>query len=320
VTHPAADALTSKAMVVLQERPVVPFTTWLAEGLRLCSETGRGLQLVTPPESRITMPLRLVLTGPNSRWVVRADGGYYDGLTGVPLRWDGEMFIVEPEARAYAPNYTAPPTGPVGAQLTVTFRVRHTPGSTIGGAAERLCRALTGEPPGGWGTSEPATAVWRLEDLGEMFGSRVSTAVWLTLVGGDGAGRPAVGTMLLSQVGDAAEEAVTLVVGYADPQAAPIASLPTVVGALAADYALISCFAQASPGLTDLTTGPRWVGPAAPVGLAVGGSAPGPPGIPGQRIGEMTSPTMWYSLGDGRRQEGWQRYEQLTGYLRAQAS
>jgi hypothetical protein len=28
---------------------------------------------------------------------------------------------------------------------------------------------------------------------------------------------------------------------------------------------------------------------------------------------------MWYSLGDGRRQDGWQRYEQLTGYLRAQA-
>src|SRR3954469_19826357 len=28
-----------------------------------------------------TFALRLVLTGPNSRWVVRSDGGYYDGLT-----------------------------------------------------------------------------------------------------------------------------------------------------------------------------------------------------------------------------------------------
>jgi len=320
VTHPAIDALTPEAMVVLQDRPVVPFTTWLAEGLRLCSETRRGLQVVTPPESRITMPLRLVLTGPNSRWVVRADGGYYDGLTGVPLRWDGEAFVVEPEARAYAPTYTTPPTGSVGAQLTVTFRVRHRAETAVGGATDQMCRSLTGEPPGGWGTSEPATGVWHVEDLGEMFSSRVSAAVWLTVVGGGAGGHPAVGTMLLSQVGDAAEEAVTLVVGYPDPQTAPVASLPTIIGALAVEYDLISCFAQLSPGLIDLTTGPRWVGPAAPIGLAVSGSAPGPPGVPGQRIGEMRSPTMWYPLGDGRQQGGWQRYEQLTGYLRTQPS
>jgi hypothetical protein len=319
VTHPAVDALTPKAMVVLQERPVMPFTTWLAEGLRLCSETGRGLQVVTPPESRITMPLRLVLTGPNSRWVVRADGGHYDGLTGVPLLWDGDAYVVDPQARAYAPNYTTPPAGPIGAQLTLTFRVRHPEGGAIGGAAEHLCRSLTGEAPAGWGTSEPATAVWRLDDLGEMFGSRVSAAIWLTVVGGGG-GRPMVGTMLLSPAGDAAEEAVTLVVGYADPREVPVGSLSRVVGELAAEFPLVSCFVQLSPGLTDLTTEPRWVGPAAPIGLAVSGVAPGPPGVPGQRIGDTRSPAMWYPLGDGRQQEGWQRYEQLTGYLRIQAS
>jgi hypothetical protein len=126
--------------------------------------------------------------------------------------------------------------------------------------------------------------------------------------------------MLLSQVGDAAEEAVTLVAGYADPQETPVASLPTIIGALATEFPLISCFAQLSPGHADLTTGPRWVGPAAPIGLAVSGSAPGPPGVAGQQIGEARSPTMWYSLGDGRRQDGWQRYQQLTGYLRTQAS
>ena len=153
-----------------------------------------------------------------------------------------------------------------------------------------------------------------------MFSSRVSAALWLTVVGGGGGGRPAVGTMLLSQPTESVEEAITLVAGYPDPQVAPIASLPTIIGALAAEYSLISCFAQLSPGLTDLTTAPRWVGPAAPIGLAVGGSAPGPPGVPGQQIGDLRSPAMWYPLGDGRQQGGWQRYEQLTGYLRAQAS
>jgi hypothetical protein len=319
VSHPAADVITAKAMVVLSDRPVVGFATWLAEGLRLCSETGRGLQVVTSAESRITMPLKLVLTGPNSRWVVRSSGGYYDGLTGVPLRWDQTAFVVEPEARAYAPAYTTPPTGPVGAQLTVTFRVRHAPGTPVGGAADLMCRSLTGDPPDGWGTAEPATGIWRVEDLAELFSSRVANATWLTVVGGAGGGRPAVGTMLLSQVGDAVEEAVTLVIGYADPREAAVGALPTIVGALAAEFPLISCFAQLSPGRPDLTTAPRWLGPTAPIGLAVRGSAPGPPGVTGQPIGDIRSPTMWYPLGDGRQQEGWQRYEQLTGYLRAQA-
>lgn len=318
MSRPAADVLTAKAMVVLQERPVVGFTRWLADGLRMCSETRRGLQVVTPGDTRITMPLRLVLTGPDSRWVVRADGAYYDGLTGVPLRWDGDAFVVEPEARAYAPAYTAPPSFPVGAQITVTFRVRHLPDTQLGGAADQMCRALTGEPPDGWGTAEPATALWRLEDLRELFRSRSSAATWMTLVGGGGP--PAVGTMLLSQVGDAVEEAVTLVIGYGEPHEVPIAALPTIVGTLAVQYPLISFFAQLSPGRTDLTTAPCWVGAAGPVGMAVQGSPQGPPGIPAQQIGDQRAPVVWYSLGDGRQQEGWQRYEQLTGHLRAKGS
>lgn len=318
MSQPAADALTAKAMVVLQDRPVVGFSRWLADGLRMCSETRRGLQVVTGVDTRITTPLRLVLTGPNSRWVIRSDGAYYDGLTGVPLRWDGEAFVVEPEARAYAPAYTTPPTFPVGAQITVTFRVRHLPDTEVGGAADQMCRSLTGEPPGGWGTAEPATGVWRLEDLKEHFRSRSSAATWLTVVGAGGP--PAVGTMLLSHVGDAIEEAVTLVIGYGEPHEAPVAALPTIVGALAVEYSLLSFFAQLSPGRTDLTTAPRWVGPAAPIGMAVRGAAPGPPGIPAQQIGDMRAPTSWYTLGDGRQQEGWQRYEQLTAYLRTQGS
>src|SRR3569833_3941156 len=201
VSHPAADVLTSLAMVVLQSRPVGPLTTWRAEGLRLCSETRRGLQVVTPPESRITMPLRLVLTGPNSRWVVRADGGYYDGLTGVPLLWDGTVFMVDPAARAYAPGYTTPPAGPIGAQLTVTFRVRHTPEPAVGGAAEQICRSLTGEPPGDGprphrpprSARSPSRLVCCSSRPGPRRGRLRSPARRCPI-------RPAVGTMLLSQV------------------------------------------------------------------------------------------------------------------------
>lgn len=314
MSGPAADALTAKAMVMMQDRPVVPFTKWLANGLRMCSETRRGMQIVTPSGTRITMPLRLILTGANSRWVVRADGAYYDGLSGVPLRWDGTAFVPDPEARTHAPTFMTPPVDPIGAQLTVTFRVRYTSDTLIGAATEQICLSLTGEPPGGWGIAEPVTGPWEREDLSRLFRSRSTGATWLTVVGGEN--RPAVGTMLLSQVGDAIEEAVTFVVGYADPHGAPVAAMPTLVGALAIEHPLTSLFAQLGPGRVDLTTGPCWLGPAGPIGMAVSGSAAGPPGIPGQQIGDVQAPTMWYSLGDGRQQEGWQRYEQLATYLR----
>jgi hypothetical protein len=315
MSGPAADALTPNAMVVLQDRPVVAFTKWLADGLRFCSETGRGLQIVTGADARITVPLRLVLTGPNSHWVVRADGGYYDGLSGVPLVWDGTAFVLDPRAQTYAPAYTAPPTEPVGAQLTVTFRVRYTSDTAIGAAAEQVCAALTGEPPGGWGIAEPATDVWRREELSELFWSRGAGATWLTIVGAGAT--PAVGTLLVSRAGEAVEEAVTIVVGYADPREVPVATLPTLLGGVAAGRHLMSLFTQLNNGRADLTAVPRWLGPPAPIGMAVGGSVPGPQGIPAQRIGDAQAPAVWYVLGDGRQQEGWQRYQQLTQHLQA---
>lgn len=315
MSGPAADALTARAMVVLQDRPVVAFTPWLADALRTCGETRRGLQIVTGTESRITVPLRLVLSAPGSHWVVRAGGGFYDGLSGIPLRWDGAAFGPDPEARAYAPAYTTPPTEPVGAQLTVTLRVRHAADALIGAAAEQACAALTGEPPGGWGIAEPVTGLWRREDLGELFRSRGAAATWLTIVGGGA--RPAAGTLLISQVGDAVEEAVTLVAGYADPREVPIASLPALAAGLAEGRRLITLFAQLGPGRADLTAVPRWLGPPGPIGMAVGGSPPAPAGVPAQRVGDAASPAVWFPLGDGRQQEGWQRYEQLSRHLQA---
>ncbi|MCO5993028.1 DUF6177 family protein [Actinoallomurus rhizosphaericola] len=313
MTGPAADALTPSAMVVLQDRPVVGFTKWLADGLRLCSETRRGLQIVTGPDSRITVPLRLVLTSPNSHWVVRADGGYYDGLSGVPLVWDGAGFVTDPQARTYAPAYTTAPSEPVGAQLTVTFRVRYTSDTGIGTATEEICTALTGGPPAGWGTAEPATDVWRRERLSELFWSRGAEATWLTIVGAGAT--PAVGTLLVSKTGEVVEEAVTIVVGYADPRDVPVAELPGLLGGIAAGRHLISLFTQLGNGRADLTTVPRWLGPPGPIGMAVGGAISEAPGIPAQRIGDARSPAVWYVLGDGRQQEGWQRYEQLTRHL-----
>lgn len=302
--NPAVDALTDRAMIVLQDRPVVAFSAWLADVLRVGGETGRRLQVVTPPATRVTVPLRLILSGPNATWVVRDGGGYYDGLSGVPLHWDGAMFGPVPDATTHAPGYTTPPDQPVGAQLTLTFRVR---GTRLGVAAEEVCRALTGEPPAGWGTAEPVIRVWRTEDLADFFAERGSRPTWLTVVGAG-----LVGTLLVSATPDGLDESVTLVLGYLDPGQVPIARLPDVAGGLGAG--LVSFFAQLAPGRADLTTAPRWLGPPGPVGMGVTGAASSPPGLLGRPIGPVT----WYDLGDGRDQDGWQRYQQLNRHLHAQ--
>lgn len=323
--HPVADAITTKAMVVMQDRPVVVFSQWLAEALRVCGESRRGLQVVTPVPSRLSLPLRLVLTGPNSRWVVQDNGTYYDGMTGRPLRWDGAAFSPVPEALDYAPAYLTRPAEPVGTQLSLTFRVRRAGDELLAGAVGQLCHSLTGQPPIGWGTAEPAMNLWSLDGMTRLFRQRSPRATWLAVVGGRPTSeqpRTAVGTMLFSAAQGGVEEAVTLVVGYPAADPPPVAALPTLIGAVAAEYRLTSLFAQMRPGRADLTMEPHWTGSAAPIGMAVGaemGVASGPADISGQPIGDPRSPGIWFGLGDGRSPEGWQRYERLMRHLRPSA-
>jgi len=81
------DALTDQAMVVLQDRPVVPLSAWLTTVVAECADSGRTLQLVTPLDSRLSLPLRVAAAGAGAQWVVRNGAGYYEGLTGRPLQW-----------------------------------------------------------------------------------------------------------------------------------------------------------------------------------------------------------------------------------------
>lgn len=79
---------------MMQSRPVVSLSSWMAEAARLCAETGKGLEVVTPTHSRLTLPLRPALTGQDCRWVVTDLAGcYYDGFSGARLAWDGGAFL-----------------------------------------------------------------------------------------------------------------------------------------------------------------------------------------------------------------------------------
>lgn len=321
----AGDALTAKALVVVQDRPIVAYVSWLASGLRECAESGRALQIVTPAESRLSLPMRTVLTGQRARWVVRPGGsdagGYYDGLSGAPLQWDGTSFVQVPGGTDYAPGFLARPTTAIGSQLTITLRIRYGPNDQFGGAVEKLCVALHGALPAGWGTFEPATQPWNREELTQLCQRRQS-ATWLTYVGSSsaarGEGRPTalIGTAVYTPIQGGFEESATLVVGYPANTSPPVTWVPALAGEIAAEQELLSLSAQLGPAPADLTTEPRWVGSASPLGLAVsaelGGGSAVPPDIPVGQLGSV----WWYDLGDGRSPDAWQRYQRLAAHLK----
>jgi len=327
VTHPAVDLATDSAAVILQDRPVVPFTAWIRDALQLSGESGRGLQIVTPSRSRITMPLRLMLTGPNSRWVVREanSGEYYDGLGGVRLQWDGAAFAsADPDDQSLVPAFgLADP--PDSSQLTLTFRINNPAMAQmqLGGALERLCQMLSDEPPRGWGTCEPVGRSWRRPDLTELCRSRMPEPTWLFTIAGSG--RPAIASIRVSRSNTGVEEWGTLVVGYGPGDRPPLASLPDVAAAIAGEYALVSMFAQLRAGRADLTSPAHWEGLPAPVGMVVGPEgvndagldrALNPPGGGARRLASPAGPTVWYSLGDGDSSEGWTLFEKIMRHMR----
>jgi len=303
MTEAAADAMTNRAIVVTQDRPVVPYGNGLLTAVQAAGESRRELQLVTSTASRLTMPLRLMLGAAHARWVVRGNG-YYDGLTGAPLRWDGGAFVVVPGATDYAPDFLDRPLAPLGNRLTLTFRVRYSDSQQAGGAVDRLCSMLAGTPIASWGPMEPAGNPWPRE--GDV-PPRMVVSAPPRVLGVIGYERDPSGWV----------ESSTLVVGYGPNAEPPVAGLADMVESVADEYALQFLSAQLSPGPVDLTTEPRWSGGPAPIGLAaaaeVGGGTPVPPELPVRQIGKV----WWYELGDGRSAEGWQRYRLLNRYLHA---
>ncbi|WP_243774618.1 DUF6177 family protein [Actinomadura barringtoniae] len=308
------DVLTDQAMVVLQDRPVVALSPWLSEAIGECADSGRTLQLVTPLDSRLSLPLRTAAAGAGVQWVVREADSYYEGLTGRPLHWYRNTFEPVPEARDYASGFTSRPSAPIGAQLTLVYRIRHSSEGDVSGPIDRLMQLLTGKTPGGWGPAEPLEYSWQGDRLTEYTRGRASSRV---IVIGTGQ-RVAQALCEFSASGSGGlAEVSTVTVGYGPDDPPPLQHLPSLVGALAAEQTVASLFVQLTPGRADLTTEPRWTGAPAPVALAVAGSVAGPAGMPGQQVGPARSPLTLFPLGDGRSADGWQRHRHLMQHLQS---
>lgn len=342
--QPAVDALTDKVAVVIQDRPVVAMTAWLSDAFRAAAQAELGLQIVTSPGVTLSPAVRSSLSGWPSRWVVQDErDGYYDGLSGAVLRWQNGLFAPvegEPsgeEAEAAADD----PRTPVAAsyreaavaqgdgerQLAVSFRTVHPADDrlVLGGALESVWRELTGEPPAGWGTAEPANLPWSLRQLTDLAFDRAPEPTWLVVVGGPD--RPGLATVRISRTTAGVEEDVTLAFGYGPHEEPPTDALPGAAEVLATRHRLQSMLVQLRAARRDLAVPPRFEGPGVPLAFVLGAEEvrhmPGdrarrtPLSEPPRQLGPKTRPALYYPLpGDPSDLSGWQDFERLMRHLK----
>ncbi|GDY33528.1 DUF6177 family protein [Gandjariella thermophila] len=189
--HPAADRVTAEAVIVEQDRSVVPLSTWLADAAVAAGRAERVLQVLTPAHSRITFPLELMLRDTGAEWVVR-DGPerFRDGLAGFVMRWNGARFVAD--VQAPTPDPVDPPPGSGDLEVHITTLHPASESLELGAAAEAALRALTGDPPTGWGVAEPATQPWSAREITAYCRDGAPNPAQLVVVGSGVVGQLAV--------------------------------------------------------------------------------------------------------------------------------
>ncbi|CAM3752093.1 DUF6177 family protein [Nocardiopsis rhodophaea] len=341
--HPAVDLATDTTILVSQDRPLVPFSSWLSDAVATFAGEGRGLQVVTPVGARLTFPLRTLLSRPRARWVVEepdGSGGHYDGLSGVPLVWDatsgyvptGAPHVPRPDAGA-ADSATASASSPtflhqsavLGSHLIIDVTVVRPAADALvlGAAAETLSRTLTTTTPAGWGTSEPALSAWDRTALTAMCRRRAPQPTWFTFVGPGGDARPSVGTQRVSRVVSGVKEKITFAVAYAEDEEPALHRLEDIVEDLVSQGGLRNLTVHRLPGRPDLTYEPRTPSVPTPVGLALGPEPVAETGLDhvlesparGYLVGPRARPAVWFPLGEGTAPEGWQLFGSVMNHL-----
>ncbi|MGW3293067.1 DUF6177 family protein [Streptomyces xiamenensis] len=330
--QPAVDVLTDSAAVVIQERPLVAATAWLGDALRAAQAAGRALQIVTPRGARLSLPTRSLLGGLPNRWVVqdgaggtsRAEpgGGYYDGLSGSVLRWqDGAFAATGTPAPQFLDGVPRAAVSEEG-QLLLTFTTRRPAERDLllGGPLETVWRVLTGGPPAGWGTCEPAALPWSREELTDLVRARAPEPTWLVVVGHP-EGAAAIATLRVRITTGGVEEEVTFALGRAGGAPAEVPGLPELAGTLSARYGLVSLLAQHRRARADLEVPAQLEAGPAPLAFALGADDVHRIGLPHAlrppvsttpvRLDPAERPGLYYPVPDG----DWQAFQHLMAHL-----
>ncbi|MCC3651696.1 DUF6177 family protein [Streptomyces sp. S07_1.15] len=326
---PAVDVLTTRAAVVIQDRPVVSMTSWLSDALRSATADDRALQIVTQRTTRLTLPTRTALHGHPNRWVVQdRDKGYYDGLSGARLHWHGGIFTPVTDAdgnTSLAEAFTAPAdTGERQLVLSLHTRRPADENLVLGTALETAWQHLTGAAPAGWSTAEPVNLPWSTRRLTDFARSRAPHPTWLIAIGHPD--RPALATLRVTRTPGGIEEAITLTLGYAKDEPPPLDAIEPLAEALVAEHGLTTLITSLRTARRDLSVPPHFEPPPIPVSFTLGPDetehmedtrALHPPlALTPAHLGPAARPGLHYHLGDGTDPRTWSVLQHLTQRLK----
>lgn len=328
--QPVVDVLTESTAVVLADRPVLALTTWLSEVLRDTAESGRALQIVTPPHVRLSAPARATLLQPPNRWVVQDPAqGYYDGLSGAVLRWQGGTFApaLGADGTASVAGAFARTSPSADRQLVVAFRTTLPARDDVvlGEGLETAWRVLTGSPPAGWGTAEPVNLPWSPHRLTGLARDRAPDPTHLIVTGHPS--RPALAWIRVTRTTDGVEQDVTLTLGYGDGEAPPLEAVGPLAETLVGEHGLTTMLVSVRRAPRDLGTAPVLPAPPVPVAFTLGARDVRGIGLTHARrpplaarpvaLGPASAPALHYPLGDGTDPVALTRLERLATHLRA---
>ena len=333
--HPAITLVTERVALAVQDRPVVPLSTWLVDAVAEHAKKGRAFQMVTPSGSRITHALRSVLGNPMARWVAQApDGRYYDGFSGVPLTWHADAGFVRDTTTA--PEDVPQPASrkaeeAQGTQILVDLKVLNPTdtGLRLGRAVEFLSQTLAGSVPALWGPGEPTTLAWDTADLTALARKRAPGSSWFVFTGSPNAlptepVRPFSGTLLVTRVPEGVKESITLAVGHPPGEEPDLSGLATLVEEFTARGVLQTMSVHRRTGRPDLGYEARRSGPSLPIGLGIGVEGVASIGseralaapVPAIPFGPPLTHAVWYRIGDGTEAESQERFRALMAHLR----
>ncbi|UED88669.1 DUF6177 family protein [Streptomyces profundus] len=244
--QPAVHEVTRLTASVTQDRPVVGVSDWLLNALDAveASVPRRTLYLLTPPGTRLTLPLYEMLAGHALRWLIPDGDHFYDGRSGLLLSWqgrpgdtshqddrdyrkvagrDGRPLSAEVWRASAKPYFGAVGPGASGElafaatpqrRLSLRIRTRHTPSAALrlGATAEAAWTALTGRPPAGWGTGEPVGDLWSIEELTALARERAPEPSRLVIVGHQD--QPAIATLRITRDRLGVEQDLSVTFGY----------------------------------------------------------------------------------------------------------
>jgi hypothetical protein len=251
-------------------------------------------------------------------------GGYYDGLSGVQLAWQGGTFT--PTGTTVADAFTAATTPTGQRQLTVSFRTVHAADSdlVLGRALEAAWQHLTGVPPAGWGTAEPVNLPWSARQLTDLARNRAPAPTHLIAIGTPG--HPAIATHRITRTTAGVAQDTTLTLGYATPTEVPLDTLESLAATLVDEHALTTMLTTLRNARADLTLPAHLEAPPLPVTFTLGPRdirtiglthARRPPlATKPRQLGAPNYPALHYPLGDGTDPEAWAALQNLANHLK----